>query len=220
MKIKLLLLLSVLALSLNCWASTEILRPNEIGSETWPYQYPSEGYHWDKVDEVTADGDDTYISTEDYTEIPQDFYICIKENDVTSAEIVYSLTGSYNTFSFQWSTKPSNSQAWTWTDIDNLQIGVMGNLEPDLFNLPAHSGSGTINYIKVYVRARFYYYYNGEAEEDRYRLRVTQVYVEVDYITTSSGPAELKTWNGLAKASVKNINGLAIGNLKSWDGIF
>jgi hypothetical protein len=35
----------------------------------------------------------------------------------------------------------------------------------------------------------------------------------------SSGPANLKTWNGLAKASVKSINGLAIASVKTVDGL-
>jgi len=42
--------------------STEVLRPNEAGSETSiDTQYPSSGSHYDKVDETTADGDSTYV---------------------------------------------------------------------------------------------------------------------------------------------------------------
>lgn len=35
----------------------------------------------------------------------------------------------------------------------------------------------------------------------------------------ASGPANLKSWNGLAKASIKSINGLAIASIKSVDGL-
>jgi hypothetical protein len=35
----------------------------------------------------------------------------------------------------------------------------------------------------------------------------------------TTGPANVKTVNGLAKASVKTINGLAIASVKSWNGI-
>lgn len=35
----------------------------------------------------------------------------------------------------------------------------------------------------------------------------------------ASGPANLKTANGLAKASVKTRNGLAIASIKTWDGL-
>lgn len=34
-----------------------------------------------------------------------------------------------------------------------------------------------------------------------------------------SGPANLKSWNGLAKASIKSINGLAIGSIKRVNGL-
>lgn len=35
----------------------------------------------------------------------------------------------------------------------------------------------------------------------------------------ASGPANLKTWNGLAKASIKTINGLAIASVKTFNGL-
>ena len=34
-----------------------------------------------------------------------------------------------------------------------------------------------------------------------------------------SGPANLKSWNGLAKASIKTINGVAIASVKSVNGV-
>jgi len=44
---------------------TIILRPNGAGAETTiPQQVPSSGYHWDKVDEETADDATTYIRTQ------------------------------------------------------------------------------------------------------------------------------------------------------------
>jgi hypothetical protein len=75
--------------------ATEYLRPNAAGDETnIASQYPSSTYHWDKVDEETADDDSTYVST--------------------------SIT-SY---------------------------------QRDLYNLSNPTGSGTINYIKVWYRFR------------------------------------------------------------------
>ena len=42
--------------------STETLRPNAAGSLTnIALQYPASTYHWDKVDETTADGSGTYL---------------------------------------------------------------------------------------------------------------------------------------------------------------
>jgi len=44
--------------------ATETLRPNAAGDQTIiEAQYPATGAHWDKVDEVTSDGDDTYVYT-------------------------------------------------------------------------------------------------------------------------------------------------------------
>lgn len=40
-----------------------ILRPIGAGDETsLPTQYPASGEHWEKVDESTSDGNDTYVS--------------------------------------------------------------------------------------------------------------------------------------------------------------
>jgi len=41
--------------------STFILRPNASGDNTGFQKYPCSGYNWDKVDEVTPDGFDTYV---------------------------------------------------------------------------------------------------------------------------------------------------------------
>ena len=40
-----------------------------------------------------------------------------------------------------------------------------------------------------------------------------------DFSVTVSGPANLKSWNGLATASIKSINGLAIASLKKVNGL-
>jgi len=45
-------------------ADTEIFRPDAAGDETGiAEQYPNSTYHWDKVDEETSDGDETYVAT-------------------------------------------------------------------------------------------------------------------------------------------------------------
>ena len=78
-------------LAAPAWADTETLRPNAAGDETnVEDQDPGTGYHWDKVDEVTAD---------DYTTV-------------------------------------------IWSD------AIDGR---DLYNLPASSGSGTIDSVVVYA---------------------------------------------------------------------
>jgi hypothetical protein len=59
------------------WEEPSVLRPNAAGDETAiPIQYPDEGYHWDKVDDVTPDEDDTYVGTADdsSTAVYRDLY--------------------------------------------------------------------------------------------------------------------------------------------------
>jgi len=52
--------------------ATVTLRPNAIGDgNAWSSQYPDSGEHWDKVDEVTSDGDSTFIES---TGTPLDVY--------------------------------------------------------------------------------------------------------------------------------------------------
>jgi len=45
------------------------------------------------------------------------------------------------------------------------------------------------------------------------------IQVKVYYTEAASGPANLKSYNGLAKASIKSINGLAIASIKSINGL-
>lgn len=48
---------------------------------------------------------------------------------------------------------------------------------------------------------------------------VDHVRITVYYTAGASGPANLKTFNGLAKASVKTINGVAIASVKTMNGL-
>lgn len=41
----------------------------------------------------------------------------------------------------------------------------------------------------------------------------------VGFISSIVGPVNLKTWDGLATASVKTMNGLAMASVKTWDGL-
>lgn len=49
-------------------------------------------------------------------------------------------------------------------------------------------------------------------------IYISAVAIRIEY-TPAEGPTNLKTINGLAKASVKTIKGLAIGSVKSWNGL-
>ncbi len=141
-------------------ADTEIFRPDVAGDETnISEQYPVTGEHWDKVDEETSDGDDTYVSsnstgwqedlynindhstqtvggTIDYVRVymvcrattanvtQTSAYIHIKTNGVVYNGSEQALSTDYVAYSYQWNNNPQTGQAWTWNEIDELQIGV------------------------------------------------------------------------------------------------
>jgi hypothetical protein len=90
-------------------SQTETLRPNGAGSETGEYiKQSGAGEHWDKVDEVEADDNSTYIY------------------------------------------------------LDAVSAG--GNWQRDLYALPAHTGSGTINSVTVYARLKDIYGSNSSGK--------------------------------------------------------
>lgn len=150
--------------------ATEILRPNAIGDEENIYdQYPDSGDHYNKVDESSPDGYDTFVRGGDFGDPAgwcRDFYniansgvgagtinhitvhaycradaasptntslkIAVKAGtgvgapDTPDESAEKTLTGGTNwtDYTNQWATNPATSAAWTWDEIDNLQIGV------------------------------------------------------------------------------------------------
>jgi len=157
---------------------TATLRPDAAGDLTeFTNQIPATGSHYDKVDEVSADDDTTYVGGGGDTIAPS-VYVLIKENGVTSAES-HAATASYVTNSYSRLTRPSDNNAWVINDIDDLQIGVreVGTAtQNDLYNLPASSipvGS-TINNVTVYARYM-------KVGKTTIVTRVTQAYVEIKY---------------------------------------
>jgi hypothetical protein len=138
--------------------ATETLRPNAEGDETAiTDQYPGEGEHWDKVDEVTSD-EDTYVyEYDDYW--VRDLYnlpassvgagtinnvtvymrawasmsvgvggakISIKTagSTVDGPEVSFANEWTTYTFSKTWLVNPVTGLAWTWAQINALQIGA------------------------------------------------------------------------------------------------
>lgn len=156
---------------------TETLRPSAPGDETGiSYQIPASGAHWDKVADVAADDDSTYVRTlvasyerdlynlpassgsgtinfikiyfRVYRESPPGYAKpSLKSNGTVTDGTEVVIAGGWNTWSQQWNTNPAppGTDAWTWDDIDALQIGV------------SLKGTGS------------------------YHARCTQVYVEVDF---------------------------------------
>jgi hypothetical protein len=117
-------------------------------------QYPTSGEHWDKVDEETADDDSTYVRdypvdyVRDLYNLPAHSVGSGTINSITIYFRIraYSGTGyakpsqksggtvtdgteqtcttSYETKSQTYTTNPATGAAYTWDEIDALQIGV------------------------------------------------------------------------------------------------
>jgi len=140
--------------SLNLtWTSTTdgkvILRPNDNGSsDDWN---TGSTYNWQAVDDISADGDDSFIRTDsdgdwdsyniqdftaEYTIEKVTIYAELKgDNSETCKITIYDGTStekssdftpatSYDTYSNEWTTNPFTSLAWTETDINELEIGL------------------------------------------------------------------------------------------------
>ena len=168
---------------------TQILYPNAAGDLTqFSTVEPSSISHFQAVDETSADDDTSYIES-GTDELTNDYQIVIKENS-TITEVQKGKSTSYVNYTHEFTTKPSDSSAFTVTDINNLQIGVnfTGTDNPtdqtDLFNIQdwPHNSADTINSITVTAR-----YKDSQAAGSLDRMRCTQVFVTVDY-TAAPGP--------------------------------
>jgi len=73
-------------------------------------------------------------------------YIHIKTNGVEYNGAAENMTTSYATYSYQWDINPQTGEAWTWDEIDALQIGV-GLRQP--------TGAQSTRCTQVYVEVGF-----------------------------------------------------------------
>lgn len=131
--------------------ATEILRPNAAGDET--DCVPSGATNnWECVDEETADDDSTFVYCitpydRDLYNLPASsgsgtinfikiYFRCyrggtggyanpvLKSDSTVTEGTQVSLVSTWTTYSEQWDTNPADGEAWEWSDIDDLQIGI------------------------------------------------------------------------------------------------
>ena len=175
---------------------TQNLYPNAAGDLTqFATVEPSSINHFQAVDETSADDDTSYIES-GTDELTNDYHIVIKENS-TITEVQKGKSTSYVNYTHEFTTKPSDSSAFTVTDINNLQIGVnfTGTDGPtdqtDLFNIQdwPHNSGDTINSITINVR-----YKNSGSGAAAPRMRLTQIFLTVDYtaFAETTGPFKIK----------------------------
>ena len=157
--------------------ATETLRPNAAGDETAiPTQYPDSTYHWDKVDEVEADDDTTYVSDANSQAWLRDLYnlpahsvgsgtiskitirlrifygnifgyakACLKTGGtVYESENLPGTAFEWKSASWEQATNPKTGVAWTWDDIDALQVGAT-----------IFSEGGMVRVTQIYVEVEY-----------------------------------------------------------------
>ena len=202
--------------------ATETLRPNAAGDVTTiSNQGPSEGFHWDKVDEASSDGQATTVRTSaettadeyDLYNLPASsgsgtissvrVYIRCKYDRLYGDKLAYTkiktggteytgneidMTTGFVAYNTEYVENPNTTTAWTWADIDALQIGV---------RLSVSGG--------------------GESSGDYTDGYCTQVYVEVDY-TSVVGWAGGDVL-GVDIATVSKINGVALVDIVKVSGV-
>ncbi len=170
----------------DLWSSSLaslILRPNAAGDETnIPYQYPNSTYHWDKVDEITADYSDTYIDTYSNPNYQRDLFNLPASGH--SDEIITSITiycyiwgGSYPGFPRLKTTQKSGT---TITDGAEQIIYEVATwvLKSETFTINPATGSpytwAEIDALQIGICM---------ANEQNQIFPCTQIYVEVSYNT-------------------------------------
>ena len=160
--------------------ATLTLRPDSnVEVTNWTGSYTD-------VDEVTADEDTTYVycnSDEAY----DDRSFLIKENGVKTASGTGAPLLYYVTDSKAWSTRPSDGKPFTVADVDALAVGertkTAAGIPADiLFGLPASGIQGIINSVTLYRRDK-----KVETGDSNTQIRVTQIYVVVDYTPLYKG---------------------------------
>jgi len=161
-------------------------RPNAAGIYTqFPYQYPTSGSHWDKVDEETSDEGSTVIFASDSTSWYKDSFnfenITIPENATIKSVTVYNCVSSlgsgvragyqrtlvrtYNTDYFGATNRPPTSYTtYSTTYTVNPYTGQAWTAEE-------------VNALQIGIYARATYH-NGEYWD----VDCTQVYILVEVI--------------------------------------
>lgn len=130
-------------------SGTEILRPNGIGSSS-ENSTENCGVGWQCVDEITSDGDGSFTkgsggswdndsyATENHTigsGTIDSIVVTIRSRKERSRTAIRTggalyegsdiwLTSSYANYSTTYTANPNTSSAWSWAEIDALEIGV------------------------------------------------------------------------------------------------
>ena len=152
-------------------------------------------------------------------------YVHIKTNGVEYNGTEENLTTGYATYSYQWDNNPQTGEAWTWDEIDALQIGVgikrpKKNQETRVtqvyaeVNYTAYEPTGTITSTNLLsgetVKSIDSFYYNASAIPSGTGLKVQFSQDNTNWYN-SAGTAD--GWNTLSQGT----NNIDLSGL-SWSG--
>ena len=174
----------------------EVLRPSGNGSETnLPGQYTASSYHWDKVDEVTADDDSTYVrgGVVSATYYNRDLYTLTNH---TGSGTINNVTVHFRAIGWTSRTIAATirTHSTTYDGTNQLMTTSWADYSEEWATNPNTGSSWTweeIDALEVGVLVQQSGYGEGTYQ------KVTQVYVEVDYTPPKSDvPYALSTVNG------------------------
>lgn len=156
---------------------TLILRPNaDVTKTSWSGEFDATNLY--------ANVDESSKSEIDYnrgTDITTNQWLAVKIGSTVYKSSAHSYLGAtVELCTWEKTTKPSDSSAWTWSDIDNLVSGCVYNNTttdyPLLYGYPNHTTeSGTIT--KVTFKSYLNLYLSGKT----YSLSDYMTWVEVEY---------------------------------------
>lgn len=159
---------------------TETLRPDAAGDETSiNTQFPDETEHWDKVDEETADGTNTYVRNLGVASFQRDLYnlpASSGSGTINSITIYTVCKRGTGTAARQKASLKSNS---TVTDGTETTLTTVYTSRSETWTTnPADSAAwewADIDALQIGVSLR-------AASTGSYAADCTQVYVEIDYV--------------------------------------
>lgn len=158
--------------------ATEILRPNEAGDYTdIASQWPEEGEHWDKIDEIDADNGTTQVRT--YSVAQQKDAYNLQPSEIAPGSTINSLK-----VYFKWSTSSDTKTGYlqpflrlgenetAGTNVERQ--GVAYVFDSEILSRPGGGEWDVTDLADLQVAI-------GMAEDGAWYCRCTQVYVVVDY---------------------------------------
>jgi hypothetical protein len=198
--------------------ATVTLRPNGNGADVGADGTPvGAATGWECVDDVTSDGDTTYVLGPAATGVREEVFT-IDSNSIGASDTINSVT-VYGVAS-RTAARSGNSQM-NLSIRENSVYTVGGTTHAMTTTYTTYSQTWTVrpsdsaNFTKADIDSLEIGMKTNTPGFSQHHT--TQVYAIIDY-TPSGGGSSIKTVGGLAVASVKTMNALAIASVNSVNG--